>query len=299
MVSSPITSYSQTEEGKVEAVTDFIFLNFRITADNDFSHEIKRHWLFGKKGMTNLDKVLKSRDITLPAKLHIVKAIVFPVVMYRWKSWTLKKAKHQWIDAFKLWCCRRLLRVPWTARRSNQSILKEINPEYSLQGLLLKLQLQYFGHLTWRADSLEKTLMLGKIEGKRSWQRMRWLDNINDLFEQTLRDCGGERSMAFAIHEVAKSRKWLSDWTMTKNNGCYSKKYMLIYNGLQKTLKKVQCIDFSIFWITCWKEVKFRIKNMDIRILAFSWLNKDFAYSFLEHNVLSLLKYMADMFLCT
>ena len=137
------------------------------------------------KVMTNLDSILKSRDITLPAKVHLVKAMVFPVVMYGYESWTVKKAEHQKIDAFELWCWRRLLRVPWTARRSNQSILKEISPGCSLEGLLLKLKLQYFGHLMWRVDSLEKTLMLGKIEGRRSreWQRMRWLNGITDSID--------------------------------------------------------------------------------------------------------------------
>ena len=138
-----------------------------MTADGDCSHEIKRRLLFGRKAMTNLDSILKSRDITLPTKVHLVKAMVFPVVMYGYESWTIKKAESQRIDAFELWCWRRLLRVPWTARRSNQSILKKISPEYSLEGLMLKLKLQYLGHLMQRTDSLEKTLMLGKIEGGR------------------------------------------------------------------------------------------------------------------------------------
>ena len=148
----------------MEAVTDFIFLGFKIIADGDYSHEIKRHLLLGRKAVANLDSVLKSRDIILPTKVHLVKAMDFPVVIYRCESWTLKKAEHQRIDAFELWCWRRLLRVPWTARRSNQLILKEISPEYSLEGLMLKLKLQYFGHLMGRTDSLDKTLMLGKIE---------------------------------------------------------------------------------------------------------------------------------------
>ena len=147
----------------------------RITADSECRHEIKTCLLLGKKAMTSLDIILKRRDITLPTKVHIVKAVVFPVVMYGCESWTKKKAECQRINAFELWCWRRLLRVPWTARRSNQSILKEISPEYSLEGLMLKLKLQYFGHLMWRTDSVEKTLMLGKIEGRRrrGWQRMR------------------------------------------------------------------------------------------------------------------------------
>ena len=161
----------------METVTDFIFLGSKITADGDCSHEIKRHFLLGRKAMTNLDSILKSRDITLPAKACSGKAMVFPVVIYGCESWTIKKAEHRRIDAFELWCWRRLLRVPWTARRSNQSILKEISLKYSLEELMLKLQLQYFGHLMQKADSLEKTLMLGKIEGRRRrvQQRMRWL----------------------------------------------------------------------------------------------------------------------------
>ena len=152
------------------------------------SHEIKRHLLLGKKAMTKLDSILKSRDITLPTKVHLVKAMVFPVVMYGCERWTIKKAEGQRIDAFELWCWRRLLRVPWTARRSNQSFLKEISPEYSLEGLMLKLKLQYFGYLMQRADLLEKTLMLGKIEGRRrrGQQRMRWLDGITDSMDVSL-----------------------------------------------------------------------------------------------------------------
>ena len=151
-----------------------IFLGSKITAEGDCSHEIKRHLLLGRKVMTNLDSILKRRDITLPRKVYLVKPIVFPVVMYGCESWTIKKAEHR-IDAFELWCWRRLFRAPWTAGRSNQSILKEISPGYSLEGLMLKLKVQYFGHLRQRADSLEKTLMLGKIEGRRrrGWQRMR------------------------------------------------------------------------------------------------------------------------------
>ena len=148
-------------------VTDFIFLGSKITEDGDFSHEIKGHLLLGRKAMAKLDSILKSKDITLPIKVCLVKAIFFPVVMYGCESWTIKKAEHQRIDDFKLWCWRRLLRVPWTARRSNQSILKEISSAFSLEGLMLKLKLQYFGHLILRSDSLEKTLMLGKIEGRK------------------------------------------------------------------------------------------------------------------------------------
>ena len=165
-----------------------IFLGSKITADGDCSHEIKRCLLLGRKVMTNLDSIFKSRDITLPAKVRLVKAMVFPVVMYGCESWTIKKAEPQRIDAFELWCWRRFLRVPWTVRRSNQSILNEISPEYSLEGLMLKLKLQYFGHLMQRTDSLEKTLMLGKIEGRRrrGQQRMRWLDGITDSMDMSL-----------------------------------------------------------------------------------------------------------------
>ena len=167
MASGPITSWEIDEE-TVETVADFIFLGSRITLDGDCSHEIKRCLLLGRKVMTNLDSILKSRDITLPTKVHLVKLMVFPVVMYGCESWTVKKAECQRIDVFELWCWRRLLRVPWTAKRSNQSILKESNPEYLLEGLMLKLKLQCFGHLMGRTDSLKKTLMLGKMEGTRT-----------------------------------------------------------------------------------------------------------------------------------
>ena len=174
MASGPITSW-QIDGETMKTVADFIFLDSKITADGDCSHEIKRRLLLGRKVMTNLDSIFKSRDITLPAKVRLVKVMVFPVVMSGCQSWTMKKAEHRRIDAFELWCWRRLLRVPWTARRSNQSILKEISPGCSLEGLMLKLKHQYFGHLMWRADSFEKTLMLGKIEGRRrGQQRMRW-----------------------------------------------------------------------------------------------------------------------------
>ena len=187
MASGPITSW-QIDGETVETVSDFIFGGSKITADGACSHEIKKRLLLGRKVMTNLDNILKSRDITLPTKVHLVKTMVFPVVMYGCESWTTKKAEHRRIDACELWCWRRLLRVPWTARRSNQSILKEISPDYSLEGLMLKLKLQYFGHLMRRADSLEKTLMLGKIEGRRrrGWQRMRWLDCITNSTDMGL-----------------------------------------------------------------------------------------------------------------
>ena len=172
----------------MEIMTEFIFLGSKITADGNCTHEIKRHLLLGRKAMTNLDSILKSREITLPTKVCLVKAMVFPVVTCGCESWTIKKAECWRIDAFEWWCWRRLLRVPWTARRSNQSILKEINPEYSLEGLMLKLKLRYFGHLMWRTDSLEKTLMLGKIEGRRirGWQRTRRLDGIANSMDMSL-----------------------------------------------------------------------------------------------------------------
>ena len=187
MASGPITSW-ETDREPVETVAAFIFWGSKITADGDCSLEIKRRLLLGRKAMTNLDSILKSRDITLPTKVHLVKAMVFLVVMYGCASWTIKKAECRRIDGFELWCWRRLLRVPWTARRSNQSILKEISSEYSLEGLVLKLKLQYFGHLMQRTDSLEKTLMLGKIEGRRrrGRQRKRWLDAITDSMDMSL-----------------------------------------------------------------------------------------------------------------
>ena len=178
MTSDPITSWKLDGE-TMETVTDLYFLCSKITTNGDCNHESKRCLLLGRKTMTNLDSILKSRDITLPANIHLVKAMVFPVVMYGCESWTIRKAECRRIDGFELWCWRRLLRVPWTARRSNQSVLKEISPEYSLERLMLKLNLQYFGHLI-RTDSLEKTMMQGKIEGgkRRGPQRMRWFDGI-------------------------------------------------------------------------------------------------------------------------
>ena len=224
MASGPFTSW-QIDEEKMETVADFIFLGSKITVDNDCSHEIKRCLLLGRKAMTNLDSTLKVRDITLLTNVHLVKAMVFPAIIHRYESWIIKKAELWKIDAFELCGWRRLLRIPWTARRSILPILKEINPEYSLEGLMLKLKFQYFGHWLHRASSLEKTLIWWKIERRRinQRQRMRWLNGITDSMDMSLSRLQErvKRREAWyaALHVFSKSPTWLSDWTAANNEG--------------------------------------------------------------------------------
>ena len=232
MASGPIISWQIDGE----TVADLIFLGSKITSDGDCSHEIKRNLLLGRKAMTNLDSVLKSRDITLSINVCLVKVMVFSVVMYGYERWTIKKAECQRIDALEVWCWKRLWRVPWTAGRSNQSILKEIKPEHTLKGLMQKLKLQYSGHLMQRADLLEKTLMLGKIEGRRrkGWQRTRWLDGISnsmDKYEQAPGDGEGQRSLACCSpwgHKESDMTEWLNSNKLNK--------YHVIIFSLKKTL---------------------------------------------------------------
>ena len=251
MASGPITSW-QIDGETVETVSDFIFWGSKIPADGDCSHEIKRCLLLGRKVMTNLESILKSRDITLSTKVHLVKAMVFPVVMCGCESWTIKKAERRRIDAFELWCWRRLLRVPWTARRSNQSILKEINIGCSLEWLMLKLKLPYFGHLMWRADSFEKTLILGMIEGRRrrGRQRMRWLDGITNSLDMSLGklcELVMDRGLAYCDSWGCRVRH---DW-VTELNWTESPRYHFNEQSIENVNETFYIFFYTVFEVPC------------------------------------------------
>ena len=241
MAFGPISSW-QIDGETMETMTDFIFLGSKIAANADCSHEIKRYLLLGKKALTSLDSMLKSRDIiTLPTRIHLVKAVVFPVVMYGCESWTIKKPEHWRIDDFELWCWRRFLRLPWPARRSNQSILKEISPQYSLERLMLKLKLQYFGYLMWRTDSLEKTLMLEKIEGRRrrGWQRMRWLDGIINWMDMSLNKLWElVKDREASVLQSMDSQRVRRDWATELNWTDGLKKMWIIASKLKQPTDK-------------------------------------------------------------